>query len=88
VASAELLIGAAGADRDGADAVVSVGVAVSGVLVVGEGVGVAAGDLVLASGLAGGRAGIPFGIGRLIGIARGGTTGIPLTFIRIRTRHV
>jgi len=82
VASAELLIGAEAT----ADAAL-VGVAVLGVIVAsaGEGVGDVAGDLVLASGLAGGRAGIPFGIGRRIGIARGGTTGILLTFIRIRT---
>jgi len=82
VASAELLIGAEAT----ADAAL-VGVAALGVIVAsaGEGVGDVAGDLVLASGLAGGRAGIPFGIGRRIGIARGGIMGIRLTFIRIRT---
>jgi hypothetical protein len=82
VASAELLIGAEAT----ADAAL-VGVAVLGVIVasVGEAVGGVAGGLALASGLAGGRAGILFGIGRRIGIARGGTTGIRLTFIPIRT---
>jgi hypothetical protein len=84
VASAGLLIGAEGVA--GVARADSVGVAVLGGVVVGEGVGAAAGDLALASGLAGGRAGILFGIGHRIGIARGGTTGILLTSIRIRTR--
>jgi len=79
VVSAELLIGAAGAG----DGVVA---AVIGAFVVGEDAGAVAGGLALASGLAGGLAGILSGIGHRIGIARGGTTGIRLTFIRIRTR--
>lgn len=81
VASAGLLIGA-----DGAVAVVSVGVEVIGVIVGGEGAGAAAGDLVLASALAGVSVGILFGIGQRIRIAHGGATTILPTFIRIRTR--
>ena len=81
VASAGLRIGA-----DGAVVVVSVGVEVIGVIVGGEGAGAAAGDLVLASALAGGPAGILFGIGRRIRIAHGGATIILPTFIRIHIR--
>ena len=53
-------------------------------MVAGADVGAAAGDLAL--GLGGGRDGVLFGIGRRMGIARGGTTGIRLTFIPMRTR--
>lgn len=82
------------------DGVVVDGAAVDGVVVAvgdtrtttaGEDAGVAVGDLVSAGApaLVGDWAGVPFGIGRRIGMCRGGTTIRRLpTFTRILTKRV
>lgn len=83
-ASADRLIGVAAIT---ADAAASVGVADMDIAATGgEAVGTVAGGLASVSGLAGGRDGILFGIGRPTDIAPGGTTGILLTFIQMFIR--